>query len=153
MDSNEEGKSITSIRKQHQDPSNDSDSGGGSWRGSRSSLEGCGSISKSNLKKKINKRRKKSTRKKEKVLLSESTKCKNTNSVDRRNSGSSNDVNWEEGKICHYTTVEETILPLPNFPLGDPDQISTRRVSFPELGADILHGKYFVFFTPRVLLY
>lgn len=44
-------------------------------------------------------------------------------------------------KVTRTATVaEDALLPSLNIPLPDPSHLASRRVSFPELGADIVHG-------------
>lgn len=45
-------------------------------------------------------------------------------------------------KVTHHSVTEEPLLSTINVALPDPAHITSRRVSFPELGANILHGQF-----------
>ncbi|KAG7169729.1 Myotilin-like, partial [Homarus americanus] len=45
-------------------------------------------------------------------------------------------------KVSHHSVTEDPLLSTINVALPDPAHITSRRVSFPELGADIIHDSY-----------
>lgn len=44
-------------------------------------------------------------------------------------------------KVTHQSVTEDPLLSTINVALPDPEHITSRRVSFPELGADIIQGQ------------